>query len=63
MRAAREKQEEALAMMQMQNTVQNLQQLDKILVKSEKMVCLSRVAVLSLFTLRPRLAALPMLRR
>ena len=39
MRAAREKQEEALAMMQMQNTVQNLQQLDKILEKSEKMVC------------------------
>lgn len=41
MRAAREKQEEALAMMQMQNTVQNLQQLDKILQKSEKMVHVS----------------------
>ncbi len=35
MRAAREKQEEALALMQIQNTVQNLQQLDKILQKSE----------------------------
>lgn len=41
MRAAREKQEEALAMMQMQNTVLNLKQLDKIFEKSEKMVCLS----------------------
>lgn len=38
MRAAREKQEEALALMQMQNTVQNLQQLDKILQKSETVV-------------------------
>lgn len=38
MRAAREKQEEALAMMQIQNTVANLQQLDTILQKSEKVV-------------------------
>lgn len=38
MRAAREQQEEALALMHMQNTVQNLQQLDKILQKSETVV-------------------------
>lgn len=38
MRAAREKQEEALAMMQIQNTVANLQQLDTILQKSEKVI-------------------------
>lgn len=39
MRAARAKHEEALALMQVQNTVQNLQQLDKIVQKSEHMVC------------------------
>lgn len=39
MRAARAKNEEALALMQVQNTVQNLQQLDKIVQKSEQMVC------------------------
>ncbi|KAL3131944.1 hypothetical protein ABBQ38_007640 [Trebouxia sp. C0009 RCD-2024] len=38
MRAAREQQEEALALMHMQNTVQNLQQLDKILQKSETVI-------------------------
>ena len=38
MRAARERQEEALAMMQVQNTVTNMQQLDKIVQKSEKLV-------------------------
>ena len=48
MRATREKQEEALAMMQMQNTVQNLQQLDKILQKSEKMVRHASVIILYL---------------
>lgn len=56
MRAAREKQEEALAMMQMQNTVQNLQQLDKILQKSEKMVRHASVVILYLDTPRPCLA-------
>lgn len=38
MRAARAKHEEALALMQVQNTVQNLQQLDKIVQKSELMI-------------------------
>ncbi len=39
MRAAREAQEEALALMQAQHTVQNLQQMEKIVQQSEKMVC------------------------
>ena len=37
-RAAREAQEEALALMQVQHTVQNLQQMEQIVQQSEKMV-------------------------
>ena len=39
MRAAREKQEEALALMHAQNTVQNLQQMERIVDRSRAMVC------------------------
>ena len=38
-RAAREAQEEALALMQVQHTVNSLEQMEKIVQQSEKMVC------------------------
>ncbi len=46
-RAAREAQEEALALMQAQHTVHSLKQMEQIVQQSEKVVCHIYLAVLT----------------
>ncbi len=46
-RAAREAQEEALALMQAQHTVHSLEQMEKIVQQSEKVVCHIYLAALT----------------